>query len=134
MTGKKKFKVRFSHILLLTLGVAFTLVAAYWQWQRYTSPDGSVQNLGYAIQWPIFGGFLVFFYLKVRDYENDRLNEDESSQELEQLEEENSEKKGKKKVTTVSSEWMPSPVNTDIEAYNEKFAPRRRKDRHDGDD
>lgn len=127
MIGKKKFKVRFSHIVLLTIGVAFTLVAAYWQWQRYTSPDGSFQNLGYAIQWPIFGGFLVYFYLRIRRYENDKLDADEFGEELAQLEK----KDKKKKVTTVSQEWMPNPVNTDVEAYNEEFAPRRRKGRDD---
>ena len=127
MTGKKKFKVRFSHIVLLTIGVAFTLVAAYWQWQRYTSPDGSFQNLGYAIQWPIFGGFLVYFYLRIRRYENDKLDADEFGEELAQLEK----KDKKKKVTTVSQEWMPNPVNADVEAYNEEFAPRRRKGRDD---
>ena len=127
MTGKKKFKARFSHIVLLTIGVAFTLVAAYWQWQRYTSPDGSFQNLGYAIQWPIFGGFLVYFYLRIRRYENDKLDADEFGEELAQLEK----KDKKKKVTTVSQEWMPNPVNTDVEAYNEEFAPRRRKGRDD---
>ena len=127
MTGKKKFKVRFSHIVLLTIGVAFTLVATYWQWQRYTSPDGSFQNLGYAIQWPIFGGFLVYFYLRIRRYENDKLDADEFGEELAQLEK----KDKKKKVTTVSQEWMPNPVNTDVEAYNEEFAPRRRKGRDD---
>ncbi|MGX7829319.1 hypothetical protein ACTG9Q_29955 [Actinokineospora sp. 24-640] len=28
---------------------------AWWQWERFTEANGSFQNLGYVLQWPLFG-------------------------------------------------------------------------------
>lgn len=28
---------------------------AWWQWSRFTEANGTFQNLGYVLQWPLFG-------------------------------------------------------------------------------
>lgn len=40
------------------------LALAWWQWTRFESNSGSFQNLGYALQWPLFAGFCVYAYYK----------------------------------------------------------------------
>jgi DNA-binding transcriptional regulator of glucitol operon len=39
---------------------------AYWQWQRYESASGTLQNLGYVLQWPLFGLFPAFLFWRMR--------------------------------------------------------------------
>lgn len=66
-------RVRIVQIIFLLLGVTGTLALAYWQWTRFTSAQGDFQNLGYALQWPLFGGFLILGYTKYIHYERERL-------------------------------------------------------------
>ena len=42
---------------------------AWWQWTRYASVSGTFQNLGYALQWPMFAGFCFYAYYKFVRYE-----------------------------------------------------------------
>jgi DNA-binding transcriptional regulator of glucitol operon len=39
---------------------------AWWQWQRYESATGTWQNLGYVLQWPLFGLFPAFLFWRMR--------------------------------------------------------------------
>ncbi|BBZ29714.1 hypothetical protein MMAD_40090 [Mycolicibacterium madagascariense] len=43
---------------------------AWWQWNRFESATGSFQNLGYALQWPMFAGFCFYAYYKFVRYED----------------------------------------------------------------
>jgi DNA-binding transcriptional regulator of glucitol operon len=45
------------------------LALGWWQWSRFESTSGSFQNLGYALQWPMFAGFCVYAYRKFIRYE-----------------------------------------------------------------
>jgi DNA-binding transcriptional regulator of glucitol operon len=45
------------------------MLLAWWQWTRYESVSGSFQNLGYALQWPMFGAFCFYGYFKFVRYE-----------------------------------------------------------------
>ena len=45
------------------------LALAWWQWTRFQSTSGTFQNLGYALQWPLFAGFCVYAYFKFVRYE-----------------------------------------------------------------
>lgn len=56
-------------ILLVIVAAAGCLGLAWWQWTRYGSTSGSFQNLGYALQWPMFAGFCVYGYYKFVRYE-----------------------------------------------------------------
>ncbi len=51
---------------LLALAAAATCVRlGWWQWQRAHSSAGSLQNLGYAVQWPAFALFVLLFWWRV---------------------------------------------------------------------
>jgi DNA-binding transcriptional regulator of glucitol operon len=56
-------------IALVCLGAVGCLLLAWWQWTRYESASGSFQNLGYALQWPMFAGFCFYAYYKFVRYE-----------------------------------------------------------------
>ncbi|KUH93466.1 hypothetical protein [Mycobacterium sp. IS-1556] len=56
-------------IALVIVGAAGCLALAWWQWTRFESASGSFQNLGYALQWPLFAGFVVYAYYKFVRYE-----------------------------------------------------------------
>ncbi|MGV0770475.1 hypothetical protein [Mycobacterium syngnathidarum] len=56
-------------IALVCLGAAGCLALAWWQWTRYESASGTFQNLGYALQWPMFAGFCFYAYYKFVRYE-----------------------------------------------------------------
>ena len=57
-------------IALAIVGAAGCLALAWWQWTRFESASGSFQNLGYALQWPLFAGFVVYAYYKIVRYED----------------------------------------------------------------
>lgn len=49
-------------ILVVAVGTIGCLALGWWQWERFGSASGTGQNLGYALQWPLFAAFLVFAY------------------------------------------------------------------------
>ncbi|MDT5019254.1 MAG: hypothetical protein QOD39_5414 [Mycobacterium sp.] len=57
-------------IALTIVGAVGCLLLAWWQWTRFESAAGDFQNLGYALQWPLFGGFVVYAYYKFVRYED----------------------------------------------------------------
>jgi DNA-binding transcriptional regulator of glucitol operon len=56
-------------IVLVILAAGGCLALGWWQWTRFQSTSGSFQNLGYALQWPLFAGFCVYAYRKFVRYE-----------------------------------------------------------------
>jgi DNA-binding transcriptional regulator of glucitol operon len=56
-------------ILLVVVAAAGCLGLAWWQWTRYESTSGTFQNLGYALQWPMFAAFCFYAYYKFVRYE-----------------------------------------------------------------
>ncbi|MCV7317571.1 hypothetical protein H7J77_18755 [Mycolicibacillus parakoreensis] len=56
-------------VLLVTAATCGCLALGWWQWTRFESAAGTVQNLGYALQWPLFAGFCVYAYRKFVRYE-----------------------------------------------------------------
>jgi DNA-binding transcriptional regulator of glucitol operon len=53
------------------VGALGCLALAWWQWTRFESASGDFQNLGYALQWPLFSGFVVYAYYKFVRYEDE---------------------------------------------------------------
>jgi hypothetical protein len=49
--------------------VVACLRLGWWQWQRYRAPGGSLQNLGYTLQWPTFALFALFALWRLRRLE-----------------------------------------------------------------
>ncbi len=45
------------------------LALGWWQWTRFQSVSGTFQNLGYALQWPLFAWFCIYAYRKYVRYE-----------------------------------------------------------------
>src|SRR3979409_1504077 len=56
-------------LALVIVAAAGCLALAWWQWSRFESTSGTFQNLGYALQWPLFAGFCVYGYYKFVRYE-----------------------------------------------------------------
>ena len=50
------------HALFVVATIA-TGFLAVWQWDRAHDAGGSFQNLGYALQWPLFGVFTVCLWV-----------------------------------------------------------------------
>ena len=51
-------------ITLVIVAALACLALGWWQWERFESASGTGQNLGYALQWPLFAGFAVFAYFR----------------------------------------------------------------------
>ncbi|MFM9376518.1 transcriptional regulator [Gordonia sp. VNK21] len=49
-------------LILAIVGALVCLGMAWWQWDRYESASGTFQNLGYALQWPVFAVAMVWAY------------------------------------------------------------------------
>lgn len=60
---------RFGLILGVIVAAAGCLALGWWQWTRFESNSGTFQNLGYALQWPMFAAFCVYAYRKFIRYE-----------------------------------------------------------------
>ncbi len=48
----------------MIVAAAGCLALGWWQWTRFESNSGTFQNLGYAVQWPMFAAFCVYAYRK----------------------------------------------------------------------
>jgi hypothetical protein len=60
----------FASRTLAIIGVSLLAVVggallAWWQWTRYESASGTLQNLGYVLQWPLFGVFPGFMFWRI---------------------------------------------------------------------
>jgi len=55
--------------VLVIIAAGGCLALGWWQWMRFQSASGTFQNLGYALQWPLFAWFCVYAYRKFVRYE-----------------------------------------------------------------
>jgi DNA-binding transcriptional regulator of glucitol operon len=58
-------------IVLVVVAAVACLALGYWQWVTFESAGGTGQNLGYAFQWPLFAGFVVYAYRKFVQLEDE---------------------------------------------------------------
>jgi len=56
-------------IALVIVAACGCLALGWWQWTRFQSVSGTFQNLGYALQWPMFAWFCIYAYRKFVRYE-----------------------------------------------------------------
>ena len=56
-------------IALVAVAATGCLALGWWQLSRFQSTTGDLQNLGYALQWPLFAWFCVYAYRKFVRYE-----------------------------------------------------------------
>lgn len=59
------------HVVVAACVLAFCWLG-WWQWERAQQVGGSAQNLGYALQWPLFAAFALFAWTKTIRLELDR--------------------------------------------------------------
>ncbi|MGQ0840147.1 hypothetical protein [Actinokineospora sp.] len=57
-------KVLVVGVCVLSLVVCCGL--AWWQWQRFSAANGTFQNLGYVLQWPLFGLAPAYMFWRLR--------------------------------------------------------------------
>lgn len=60
MAGDSPLARRLGIAALCVLALAASVGLAWWQWTRFESASGTFQNLGYVLQWPLFGLFPAF--------------------------------------------------------------------------
>ena len=53
-------------VALCVLSMIACVGLAWWQWERFESSSGTWQNLGYVLQWPLFGLFPAFMFWRLR--------------------------------------------------------------------
>ncbi|WP_329789789.1 hypothetical protein V1227_37085 [Lentzea sp. DG1S-22] len=99
---------------------------AYWQWQRFESSSGTFQNLGYVLQWPLFGLFPLFMVWRFRRLARQRRDEALSAPEPVAA--------AAEPVTTVDA-VKPAPVehfddeeDAELAAYNRMLANLNARD------
>jgi DNA-binding transcriptional regulator of glucitol operon len=68
------------HVLCI-VAFLFCLRMGLWQWDRAKSHSGTMQNFGYALQWPLFAGFVVVLWSRgIRDVLHPKPAEDASGE------------------------------------------------------
>ncbi len=106
------------HVLAVVL-VLVMLRLGWWQWDRAKSASGGLQNLGYAIQWPVFAGFVVFMWWKtVRDALRRGTGPDDASHPRDHPEE----RQPVMGLTTPAPSTEPDEIDEELAAYNRYLA------------
>lgn len=125
---RQRIKVKWWHIVLITVTVVAFLGLAWWQWTRFRSGSGTFQNLGYAFQWPLFAAFVIYAYRTGVRYENERIDAEnqavaEGKTDFEYvLERETT----KNKVTKIDEDFLPQRPRMNVEEFNALNVQRRR--------
>lgn len=60
------------HVIVL-IAVLTCLRLGWWQWDVSQRPAGTIQNLGYAILWPVFAGSFIYMWLRFLQLESERV-------------------------------------------------------------
>jgi hypothetical protein len=58
--------------LLVLIAALVCLRLGWWQWNVAHETRGTIQNLGYALLWPVFGGAFIFMWLRFLYLEDGR--------------------------------------------------------------
>ncbi|KGF21111.1 hypothetical protein [Corynebacterium tuscaniense] len=132
---RKRLRVRAWHVILLVVAVAVSILLASWQWSRYTSGTGSLQNLGYALQWPMFGLFLVYIYRAGMKMENEKIDAENAGKTMDALYEADAAAFGDPDaapaMTEISEDFLLHRSELNVEEFNELNTPRRRRHTED---
>jgi len=67
-------------VALCLLSLVACVGLAWWQWQRFESSSGSWQNLGYVLQWPLFGLFPAFMFWRLRKLRRQHTEEEQPAE------------------------------------------------------
>ncbi|QGU05410.1 hypothetical protein CETAM_10835 [Corynebacterium comes] len=125
--------MRASHIIFLAIAVAGTIALAWWQLSRFQSGSGTFQNLGYALQWPLFGLFFIFAYRKYMQYENEMIAAENNADDPDFLYEADA-ALFESRVTRIDDDFLPDRPTIDVDTFNELNTPRRGRREADTDE
>jgi hypothetical protein len=64
--ARSQFSRRLAIVLVCLCSLVVCCALAWWQWERFSSANGTFQNLGYVLQWPLFGLFPAFMFWRIR--------------------------------------------------------------------
>ena len=73
--------------LLVLLAVLVCLRLGLWQWHRTHEATGTIQNLGYAVLWPVFAGTFIFMWVRFLRLETIKDQEEAAAPLPEEIEE-----------------------------------------------
>ncbi|APT92011.1 hypothetical protein CPHO_02840 [Corynebacterium phocae] len=124
---RRSLKVRWWHVVLIAVLVVCFLGLAYWQWTRFQSGTGSFQNLGYALQWPLFAVFVVYAYRAALKYENQRIEAENQAIAEGRLDFEYE----TVRATRIDESFLPERPHVNVEEFNARNVQRRRKPESD---
>ena len=124
-TQPRRVKIRWWHIVLIALVVVAFLGLAYWQWTRFQSGSGTFQNLGYALQWPLFALFVVVGYRATLKYENERLEAEQKSADGG----EGAAQYESGSEARIDDHFLPHRPTIDVDTFHEMNDPRERRRR-----
>lgn len=102
---------------------------AYWQLVRAQSPDGSLLNAGYALQWPLFGVFFAVLWWRMLRSEAQMLEE------ITTANREHRERRAREELAPVvaapaGSPFGPRPAGVDTGGMDARPAPGSGRDRY----
>ncbi|WP_018296208.1 hypothetical protein [Corynebacterium lubricantis] len=128
---RSRIKIKAWHVVLLVAAVITTLLLAWWQWTRFQEGSGTFQNLGYALQWPLFGFFFVYAYRMGIKMENDKIDAENDADDLDYLYEADLKEFGdaneEPEITEIEEDFLPERPEINVEEFNELNQPRRQR-------
>ena len=125
---RNKIKPRWWHFVLIGVFVVAFLGLAWWQWTRFQSGSGTIQNLGYAFQWPLFAAFVIYAYRTALHYENQRIDaENEAAQSGAEDFVYQAPQETDDQVTKIDENFLPQRRQLSVEEFNALNQPRRRQ-------
>lgn len=121
------FRRRAAQIIFVVAAALTCLALGWWQWQRYESTGGTGQNLGYALQWPLFAVFVVYAYRRFLQLEKAPDSRPTSGSPTEIPEGVLPARPGA--VATASGSGATEPEDAELAAYNAYLADLNAVDR-----
>lgn len=126
---KELKRVKAGHVIFLIVAVCCTIALAWWQWSRFRSGSGTFQNLGYALQWPMFGAFVVIAYRKYLQYENEAIELENEELGLTTPDPDAAPKtparSQEEEFSALLDDFLPERPSLDVEQFNELNVQRR---------
>jgi DNA-binding transcriptional regulator of glucitol operon len=121
------------HLLVIVLAVAFCRLG-WWQWDRYQQTHGKLQNLGYALQWPLFAVFGIAFWARIaRDAADPARARARESAKAEVAARDRAERLARRMPqvppSTAVVPYRPDPEDDKLAAYNRYLASLYERDR-----
>ncbi|WP_408641847.1 hypothetical protein [Saccharopolyspora oryzae] len=115
------------HALFIAATIG-TVFLAVWQWDRAHEAGGSFQNLGYALQWPLFGAFTIFLWIRVMRMDLAREREEADPEVAEEKPAEQPEVRRKRPLVPPPAPRVEADEDPELAEYNRYLAELNESD------